>query len=62
LPSKSVWKLRPPRQFAGKSSSLDNNAQFERLSKEHRFSNKFHGLDMKLTGVEPAKVIKGILA
>ena len=28
----------------------------------HRFSKKFQGLDMKLTGVEPAKVIKGILA
>jgi hypothetical protein len=28
----------------------------------HRFSKKFQGLDMRLTGVEPAKVIKGILA
>ena len=28
----------------------------------HRFSKKFQGLDMKLTGVEPAKVIKEILA
>ena len=28
----------------------------------HRFSTKFQGLDMRLTGVEPAKVIKEILA
>lgn len=28
----------------------------------HRFSKKFQGLDMRLTGVEPAKVIKPILA
>lgn len=28
----------------------------------HRFSKKFQGLDMRLTGVEPAKVIKEILA
>ncbi|MDF1711660.1 MAG: DUF1501 domain-containing protein [Akkermansiaceae bacterium] len=28
----------------------------------HRFSKKFQGLDMRLTGVEPAKVIKQILA
>jgi hypothetical protein len=28
----------------------------------HRFSKKFQGLDMRLPGVEPAKVIKGILA
>ena len=28
----------------------------------HRFSKKFQGLDMKLTGVEPAKVIQQILA
>lgn len=28
----------------------------------HRFSKKFQGLDMRLTGVEPAKVIKKILA
>jgi hypothetical protein len=28
----------------------------------HRFSKKFQGLDMRLTGVEPAKVIKGILS
>jgi hypothetical protein len=27
----------------------------------HRFSKKFQGLDMRLTGVEPAKVIKEIL-
>ncbi|MDB4451704.1 DUF1501 domain-containing protein [Akkermansiaceae bacterium] len=27
----------------------------------HRFSKKFQGLDMRLTGVEPAKVVKGIL-
>ena len=27
-----------------------------------RFSYKFQGLDMKLTGVEPAKVVKNILA
>jgi len=27
-----------------------------------RFSVKFQGLDMKLTGVEPAKVVKGVLA
>ncbi len=28
----------------------------------HRFSEKFQGLDMRLTGVEPAKVIKQLLA
>ncbi|MDB4041352.1 DUF1501 domain-containing protein [Akkermansiaceae bacterium] len=28
----------------------------------HRFSKKFQGLDMRLTGVEPAKVVKGILS
>jgi uncharacterized protein (DUF1501 family) len=28
----------------------------------HRFTKKFQGLDMRLTGVEPAKVIKGILS
>ena len=28
----------------------------------HRFSTKFQGLDMRLTGVEPAKVIKQLLA
>jgi hypothetical protein len=28
----------------------------------NRFSVKFQGLDAKLTGVEPAKVIKAILA
>jgi len=28
----------------------------------HRFSTKFQGLDMRLTGVEPAKVTKEILA
>jgi hypothetical protein len=27
----------------------------------NRFTYPFQGLDMKLTGVEPAKVIKGIL-
>lgn len=28
----------------------------------HRFSEKFQGLDMKLTGVEPARVVREILA
>jgi hypothetical protein len=28
----------------------------------NRFTYPFQGLDMKLTGVEPAKVIKGILS
>jgi uncharacterized protein (DUF1501 family) len=28
----------------------------------HRFSKKFQGLDMRLTGVEPAHVVKGVLA
>ena len=28
----------------------------------HRFSKKFQGLDMRLTGVEPAHVIKNVLA
>jgi hypothetical protein len=27
-----------------------------------RFSLKFQGLDMRLTGVEPARVVKGVLA
>lgn len=27
----------------------------------HRFSKKFQSLDMRLTGVKPAKVVKGIL-
>jgi hypothetical protein len=35
----------------------------ERFGIDHaRFTKKFQGLDYKLTGVEPAKVIKGILA
>jgi hypothetical protein len=28
----------------------------------NRFSMKFQGLDLRLTGVEPANVVKGILA
>jgi hypothetical protein len=27
-----------------------------------RFSVKFQGLDARLTGVEPAKVVRGVLA
>lgn len=35
----------------------------ERFGIDHaRFTKKFQGLDYKLTGVEPAKVVKGILA
>ena len=28
----------------------------------NRFSVKFQGLDMRLTGVEPAKVVQGVLS
>jgi len=35
----------------------------ERFGIDHnRFTKKFQGLDYKLTGVEPAKVIRGILS
>jgi hypothetical protein len=39
-----------------------HSTAFGKRIANHRFSKKLQGHDMRLTGVEPAHVVKGVLA